>query len=158
DLKHIELPMDVYRVVLPWQEFPGAASSENTAFVRASERKRRRALLALGAFLLLVLMVGLKFFARTGDRGAVSGATSSPLASSLGLNTNAAPSGQSVRTNPITSLAVLPLVNLSHDPDQEYFVDGITELLCTELASLSALKKVTSRTTVMQFKKTTKTI
>jgi serine/threonine protein kinase/tetratricopeptide (TPR) repeat protein len=58
----------------------------------------------------------------------------------------------------IESLALLPLLNLSGDPKQEYFVDGITELLCTELGSVSALKKVTSRTTIMQYKATSKQV
>jgi len=58
----------------------------------------------------------------------------------------------------ITSLAVLPFVNLSRDADQEYFVDGVTELLCTDLAGVSALRKVPSRTTIMQFKRTTRKI
>lgn len=51
----------------------------------------------------------------------------------------------------IRSLAVLPLENLSHDPDQEYFADGMTEQLITNLAQISALK-VISRTSVMQYK------
>jgi serine/threonine-protein kinase len=53
----------------------------------------------------------------------------------------------------IESLAVLPLDNISGDPGQEYFADGMTEALITELAQLSGLKKVTSRTSVMLFKK-----
>ena len=55
----------------------------------------------------------------------------------------------------IRSLAVLPLENLSHDPEQEYFADGMTEALTTELAQISALK-VISRTSVMQYKGTKK--
>ena len=55
----------------------------------------------------------------------------------------------------IRSLAVLPLENLSHDPEQEYFADGMTEALITELAQISALK-VISRTSVMQYKGTKK--
>ncbi|MCK4849616.1 MAG: protein kinase, partial [Candidatus Heimdallarchaeota archaeon] len=51
----------------------------------------------------------------------------------------------------IKSLAVLPLENLSNDPTQEYFVDGITDVLISELAQISALK-VISRTSVMQYK------
>jgi TolB-like protein len=46
---------------------------------------------------------------------------------------------------------VLPLENLSHDPEQEYFADGMTEALITELSKISALK-VISRTSVMQYK------
>jgi eukaryotic-like serine/threonine-protein kinase len=55
----------------------------------------------------------------------------------------------------IRSLAVLPLENLSHDPEQEYFADGMTEALTTELAQISTLK-VISRTSVMQYKGTNK--
>jgi len=51
----------------------------------------------------------------------------------------------------IKSLAVLPLENLSNDPDQEYFVDGITDVLISDLAQISALK-VISRTSAMQYK------
>src|SRR5436190_1637732 len=51
----------------------------------------------------------------------------------------------------IRSLAVLPLENLSHDPEQEYFADGLTEALITSLAKISALR-VISRTTAMHYK------
>jgi len=52
----------------------------------------------------------------------------------------------------IGSLAVLPLTNLSGDPEQEYFADGMTEELITDLASIQSLK-VISRTSIMRFKK-----
>jgi TolB-like protein len=51
----------------------------------------------------------------------------------------------------IRSLAVLPLENLSRDSEQEYFADGMTEALITELSKIRALK-VISRTSVMQYK------
>ena len=51
----------------------------------------------------------------------------------------------------IRSLAVLPLENLSGDASQEYFVDGMTDALITDLAQISNLK-VISRTSVMQYK------
>jgi serine/threonine-protein kinase len=51
----------------------------------------------------------------------------------------------------ITSIAVLPLENLSADPEQEYFADGMTEALITNLSKIGALK-VISRTSVMQYK------
>lgn len=50
------------------------------------------------------------------------------------------------------SLAVLPLENLSHDPEQEYFADGLTDSLITQLARISALR-VVSRTTAMHYKR-----
>ncbi len=67
--------------------------------------------------------------------------------------------GLSGRLDPgtIQSLAVLPLENLSRDPEQEYFADGMTEALTTELAQISALK-VISRTSVMQYKGTKKAL
>lgn len=52
---------------------------------------------------------------------------------------------------PITSIAVLPLKNISGDPDEEYFADGMTEELITELAKVGALKVVSSQS-VMRFK------
>jgi TolB-like protein/Tfp pilus assembly protein PilF len=51
----------------------------------------------------------------------------------------------------LRSLAVLPLENLSHDPEQEYFAEGLTEALITTLAKIGALR-VISRTSVMQYK------
>jgi TolB-like protein/DNA-binding winged helix-turn-helix (wHTH) protein/Tfp pilus assembly protein PilF len=57
----------------------------------------------------------------------------------------------------IRSIAVLPLENLSHDPEQEYFADGMTEALTTELAQISALK-VISHTSVAQYKGTKKSL
>ena len=49
------------------------------------------------------------------------------------------------------SLAVLPLENLSHDSEQEFFADGMTDELITDLAQISALR-VISRTSVIQYK------
>jgi TolB-like protein/Flp pilus assembly protein TadD len=57
----------------------------------------------------------------------------------------------------INSLAVLPLENVSRDPEQEYFVDGMTEALISDLAKIGGLK-VISRTSVMRYKATTKSL
>jgi TolB-like protein/DNA-binding winged helix-turn-helix (wHTH) protein/lipopolysaccharide biosynthesis regulator YciM len=51
----------------------------------------------------------------------------------------------------IESLAVIPLDNLSGDPGQDYFADGMTDELITMLAKNSTLR-ITSRTSVMQYK------
>jgi TolB-like protein/DNA-binding winged helix-turn-helix (wHTH) protein/Tfp pilus assembly protein PilF len=55
----------------------------------------------------------------------------------------------------IRSLAVLPLQNLSGDPSHDYFADGMTEELITELSRLSSLR-VISRTSVMRYKNSNK--
>ena len=57
----------------------------------------------------------------------------------------------------IKAIAVLPLQNLSTDPEQEYFADGITDELITDLAKLHGLR-VISRTSVMRYKKTTEAL
>ncbi len=51
----------------------------------------------------------------------------------------------------VESLAVLPLVNLSGDTGQEYFADGMTEALTTELARMESMQ-VISRSSTMQYK------
>jgi len=55
------------------------------------------------------------------------------------------------KPQPITSIAVLPLDNLSGDPSQNYFADGMTDELTTMLAKDSTLR-IVSRTSAMQFK------
>ncbi|MHB8503893.1 MAG: protein kinase domain-containing protein [Candidatus Acidiferrales bacterium] len=55
----------------------------------------------------------------------------------------------------LKSLAVLPLENLSGDPSQQYFADGMTDELITDLAQISGLR-VISRTSAMQYKETKK--
>jgi serine/threonine protein kinase/tetratricopeptide (TPR) repeat protein len=57
----------------------------------------------------------------------------------------------------IHSLAVLPLENLSGDPQQQYFADGMTEELTTELSQVSSLR-VVSRTSAMRYKQTQKSV
>lgn len=59
---------------------------------------------------------------------------------------------QRVATDPpIRSLAVLPLENLSGDPAQEYFADGMTDALIGELAKVGSLR-VIARTSTLRYK------
>ena len=57
----------------------------------------------------------------------------------------------------IQAIAVLPLTNLSGDPEQEYFADGMTESLITELGKISN-PRVISRQSVMQYKSSKKSL
>jgi len=62
-----------------------------------------------------------------------------------------------VMVGAIQSIAVLPLENLSGDPSQDYFADGMTDALITELSQIKKLR-VISRTSVMQYKHTQKSL
>ena len=55
------------------------------------------------------------------------------------------------------TVAVLPFTNLSADPENEYFSDGITDDIISQLAKIAGLE-VTSRTSIMQYKNTTNTL
>ncbi len=67
------------------------------------------------------------------------------------------PHKPAVDAAPIRSIAVLPLANISGDPAQEYFADGMTDALIADLAMIGALR-VISRTSVLQYKGTRKTV
>jgi serine/threonine-protein kinase len=90
--------------------------------------------LLLAAVLVLAIVAGLIWFLQRGSREPTSATSAGPQ---------------------ISSLAVLPLRNLSGDPEQDYFVDGMTEALMTDLSKIGALK-VISRSSAMRYKGTEK--
>lgn len=59
--------------------------------------------------------------------------------------------------HPVRTIAVLPLLNLSGDQAQDYFADGMTEALTTDLASMESLQ-VISRTSAMRYKAAQKSL
>jgi serine/threonine protein kinase/Tfp pilus assembly protein PilF len=96
---------------------------------KATKRRKKSVFLYLGIACLLVLLIATGLY--------------------LGLGTK--------QDNLLTSIAVLPLDNLSNDPEQEYFSDGMTDALITELAKISALR-VISCASVMHYKGSNKTM
>ncbi|HTF26078.1 MAG TPA: winged helix-turn-helix domain-containing protein [Candidatus Limnocylindria bacterium] len=134
--RYIEtLPRRGYRFIAPVEQVQAPRISEandnktREALAVAPQSKTRAATLALT--LLVLAASGSAFW----------------LVRAVSRPTGAAPR--------LRSIAVLPLENLSGDPSQEYFADGMTEQLITDLAKVGFLR-VISRTSVMRYKGTKK--
>jgi TolB-like protein/DNA-binding winged helix-turn-helix (wHTH) protein/Tfp pilus assembly protein PilF len=127
------IPKRGYRLVAPVEWVDGATEPEARRAAVANTRKVwMRALPVVAAALLFVFL------------GANVGKVRARLERKSGASQ-------------IHSLAVLPLRNLSADPAQEYFSDGLTDALITDLAQIASLK-VISRTSSMQYKQTKKSL
>jgi TolB-like protein/DNA-binding winged helix-turn-helix (wHTH) protein/lipoprotein NlpI len=137
------LPRRGYRFIAAVESIPSAPHQDLTVHIERVAEQPTKALtshrpakvwIAAGALAaILVLLVGLNL-----------GGLRQRL-----LRTNAA--------GRIQSLAVLPLENISGDPSQEYFADGMTEALITDLGKIAVLR-VISRTSAMHYKGTRKTL
>jgi len=95
---------------------------------KAKLQKRKRAIIYAGAASLIVIMAVLGFILLKGP------------------------------PETIDSIAILPLENLTGNADQDYFVDGVTDELIGHLGQISGLQRVISRTSVMQYKDTDKSL
>jgi serine/threonine protein kinase/tetratricopeptide (TPR) repeat protein len=135
DLKRLKRDTESARAVAPVS--PPAISAARTPPLQ------RKWLLGVAAAALVVVAALLLSLNVAGVRDRLLTAVGAPV------------SRRSVPTPKIESIAVLPLANLSGDPEQEYFSDGMTEELITNLGKISALR-VISRTSVMRYKGTKK--
>ena len=141
-VKNIDKPVRAYRVR------PGSESSGSTLKTRSLITHRRWGMVGLGAAVVLVAGAAL-WYQKT---------TLPTSASSVGANTpTTGPAVSPPRKSQRARLAVLPLVNISRNPEDEYFSDGMTEELISRLSRLHALD-VIARTSVIQYKGKSKSI
>jgi TolB-like protein/DNA-binding winged helix-turn-helix (wHTH) protein len=132
------VPRRGYRFIAPVLEIP-LKHADNSSYIQSSPAKS----LAIRRWIVSVIA------------GLVGGAAL--LALVISFDVLGAREWLRSRTTPIRSIAVLPLQNLSNDPEQQYFADGMTDELITNLAMLKDVR-VISRTSVMQYKGTKKTL
>jgi len=139
ELKNISVAMDVFRIVLPWEQQTAAKSAIRGPQSSLGEKPRSFSisiLVLLG--ILVVIAIALGWWWTTLSRKNSTSTLASGNAS-------------------ITSLAVLPFKNYSGEPNQEYFADGITDLLTTELSGIGALT-VKSHQSALKFKASNKSM
>src|SRR5438552_2908281 len=132
ELKNISVPMDLFRIVLPWEKKSEVRGHKSTVRERTVVPASRK--FALTGAIVLLVIIGVGWWWTTLPR-------KTPV-------TSGSPSR-------ITSLAVLPFKNYSPDASQEYFADGMTDLLTTELSGVGALT-VKSHQSALKFKGSTK--
>jgi len=129
ELKNISVPMDLFRIVLPWER-----DTRLTAEPQKRDVVRRRSIPVgwVGAAVLVLIVIAAWF---------LSGRYKVPAKQS------------GVAEVPAKSIAVLPFENLSRDPDNAYFADGIQDEILTRLSKIADLK-VISRTSTQHYKST----
>src|SRR5499427_937643 len=135
ELKNISIPMDLFRIIPPWEEQASVDAQSETEPARAS-----RKFLWVGVALVFALMIGVGWWWSERPHKTPT----SPAA------TTASSTATEI---PAKSIAVLPLENLSRDPDNAYFVEGIQDEILTRLSKIADLK-VISRTSTQKFKST----
>jgi adenylate cyclase len=136
DLKNIKLPMDLFRIVLPWETGGKPQRSET----RASKKSQLPLLAAAAVGVLVVLLCGWWFMQRSGrDHQNASTGSSNVVAAA------------SAKVPDQKSVAVLPFVNLSDDKGSEYFSDGVSEELLAVLQKIPGMH-VAARTSAFSFK------
>ena len=133
EVKNIAKPVRAYRVL----SYPGAAAHRVVRAKKAMAGKIRKAAMASAAVLLIavaaVVLWKIYLHPSTPPREAAS------------------PERMAFPLPDKPSIAVLPFVNMSEDPKQEYFSDGITEDLITDLSKISGLF-VIARNSVFTYK------
>ena len=139
ELKNVEVPMDLFRIVLPWERQTASAAKSEIRNPKSETLSRRIFATSIAIVLLLAGLLGYQLW-RTRNQPAP--------------RQNAGPAGTEAATGSTIaqkSIAVLPFENLSRDPDNAFFTDGVQDQILTDLSQIADLK-VISRTSVMQYK------
>src|SRR5438477_10131285 len=135
ELKNISVPMDLFRIVLPWETKPGIPRTE-IGKDRVTSARLPWHEIVIGILLLVALIGGaMLWFHRAGS----------------GEKTLSGNSAVTTPSIPEKSIAVLPFENLSEDKQNAFFADGVQDEILTNLAKVADLK-VISRTSVTQYK------
>ncbi|HKP36435.1 MAG TPA: adenylate/guanylate cyclase domain-containing protein [Pyrinomonadaceae bacterium] len=132
ELKNISVAMDLFRIVLPWEQKSEVRGPKSEVGKRAEVPTNRRFALIGGLALLVLLGIGW-WWTTEPRRSPTSSATSSTA------------------TADQKSIAVLPFVNLSADKNDEYLSDGMTEELLNALSKVQRLR-VPGRSSSFAFK------
>ena len=133
ELKNISIPMDLFRIIPPWEDRAPIVTQPETESMRAS-----RKFLWAAVALCFVLMIGVGWWWSERPDKIVT----SPAATT---DSNAA------AEIPAKSIAVLPFENLSRDPDNAFFTEGVQDEILTRLAKVADLK-VIARSSTRKFK------
>ena len=133
ELKNISIPMDLFRIILPWEKPAAIVAQTDTESKRAS-----RKYLWTGVALVFALMIGVGWWwSERPDKTVTSPAATTALSAKAEI--------------PAKSIAVLPFENLSRDPDNAFFTEGVQDEILTRLAKVADLK-VIARTSTRKFK------
>src|SRR5207302_3161211 len=144
-LKNMAQPLRAFEVVGPGGEVPSGFAGRRTA-----SRRFRLGLGAATAVLLIALAVaGWWQWISPPSMGLIA----SQQAGGPGMPAAVSAEGTPARSVPAQrlSIVVLPFANLSNDPEQEYFADGITEDLTTDLSRIADML-VISRNTAFTYR------
>src|SRR6201993_1272799 len=123
ELKNISVPMDLFRIVLPWERDTPLKPERQKAFPKSAIPKW------MAIFILITIAVGGFLFWQRGKPK--TSATSSAV--------------------PEKSIAVLPFENLSRDPENAYFAEAMQDEVLVRLSKIADLK-VISRTSTQKYK------
>jgi adenylate cyclase len=136
ELKNISIQMDLFRIIPPWEKRAPIAAQTETESRRAS-----RKFLWAAVALVFALMIGVGWWwSERPDR------TPAPPAED-----GRPPAAAGSLPIPAKSIAVLPFENLSRDPDNAFFTEGVQDEILTRLAKVADLK-VIGRTSTRKFK------